>query len=94
MRGILAAVLMGLALWQAVVDWQATIDAGYAYRLTPIDQVLTGLAPGPAGSVLGAWRGTSIPWLWDPIGATMMALPMALVLAGLAALLWVTRRRR
>ncbi|WP_299134652.1 hypothetical protein [uncultured Amaricoccus sp.] len=94
MRGLLAAILMGLALWRAAADWQATIGQGYAYRLTPIGQVIEAAAPETYASVIGAWKATSVPYLWDPVGATLMSLPLALVLAALAALVWFTRRRR
>ena len=93
MRALLVAVLIGLALWRAAVDWQATIGQGYAYRLTPIGQTLEDMAPETYAAVIGAWKATGVPYLWDPIGATLMALPLALVIAALAALLWFTRRR-
>lgn len=91
MRRLIAAILLGGALWQAAVDWQATIGQGYAYRLTPIGQVLAKAAPQAYERLVGAWKAS--PLLWDPVGATLMALPLALTLAALAALLWLTRRR-
>lgn len=94
MLRIVAVLLMLAALWRAWIDWQATIGEGYAYRLTPIQPALAEIAPGPAARLFDAWRSTTIPYLWDPIGATVASLPAALVLAGLASLLWVTRRRR
>lgn len=94
MRGALAAILMAAALWRAAVDWQATIGQGYAYRLTPIGQVFADLAPERYALVIAAWQDSGVPWFWDPIGATLVALPLALVLGGLALLVWFTRRRR
>ncbi len=91
MRGLIAAILMAGALWQAGVDWQATIGQGYAYRLTPIGQVFANLAPETYAWLVGAWKAS--PLLWDPVGAVLMALPLALALAALAALVWFTRRR-
>ena len=35
-----------------------------------------------------------IPYLWDPVGAIVMSLPVALVLATVGAALFVTRERR
>ena len=94
MRAVLAAILVGLGVWQAVADWNATIGLGYAYRLTPIGQVIADAAPEAYARLMASWRGTGIPYLWDPVGRVLMALPMALALAVPGALLWVTRARR
>lgn len=91
MRLVLIVLLLGAALWRAVLDWRATIGEGYAYRLTSIDAALAEAWP-QRWEAFTAWA--EARGLWDPVGATLAALPLALVLAGLAALLWVTRRRR
>ncbi len=44
-RRLLVLLLAAAALWRAVLDWQATIGAGYAYRLASIDQVLAATWP-------------------------------------------------
>ena len=43
MRATVAILLMGLAFWAAVVDWNATIGTGYAYRF------------GTLGDRVGGW---------------------------------------
>ena len=35
-----------------------------------------------------------MPYAWDPVGAIVMSLPVALVLAALGAAVFVTRERR
>ncbi|TPE50175.1 hypothetical protein [Amaricoccus solimangrovi] len=94
MRLALALLLLGLGAWQAVSDWNATIGVGYAYRLTPVGQVLADAAPDFYARLMAVWQATRIPFLWDPLGRRLMALPMALVLIVPGALLWVRRRRR
>ncbi|PZQ51607.1 MAG: hypothetical protein DI556_05470 [Rhodovulum sulfidophilum] len=94
MRAILAVILMGLGVWQAVADWNATIGLGYAYRLTPVGQVIADMAPEVYPRLMAAWQGTRIPYLWDPIGRILMALPMALVLVVPGLLLWLGRKRK
>lgn len=94
MRAILAIALMALGIWQAVADWNATIGLGYAYRLTPVGQVIADAVPEFYARLIASWQGIGIPYLWDPVGRVMMALPMAIVLGVPGALLWVTRRRR
>jgi hypothetical protein len=85
MRLGLALALLALAVVQAAVDWQATIGSGYAYRLTSLAGALEGWAPGAA-----TWVAERLPWAW-----TVLAfLPVAIVLATPALVLWFTRRRR
>lgn len=86
MRLVLIFLLLAGALWRAVVDWQATIAQGYAYRFASIETVLAETWPGLMSAV-------EPPGWWEQIGATLGSLPLSLVLAGIAALLWLTRRR-
>jgi hypothetical protein len=86
LRRLLAAVLLGLALWQAYVDWQVTIGEGYAYRLTSIGQAVERTWP--------ATPLTAEEWGSTDIGGALLALPLAPVLAGIAVLLWLSARRR
>jgi hypothetical protein len=94
MRVVLAILLLGLGIWQAAEDWSATIGLGYAYRLTPVGQVIADMAPNFYARLMAAWQGTRVPYLWDPIGRVLMALPMALVLIVPGALLVLKRRRK
>lgn len=91
-RRAIALLLFAGAAWQAAADWQATIGQGYAYRMTPIGQVLANAAPGPYDRLVAGWKAS--PLLWDPVGMVLMALPLAPVLGLVALLLWITRPRR
>jgi hypothetical protein len=93
MRLLIVVVLLALAAWRAWIDWQATIGEGYAYRLTTIDQSLSHAFPEAHAELISAWQGVSPGWLWNPLGTTFLGLPLAMVLALLAALIWATRRR-
>lgn len=85
MRLILMLLFAVPALWVAVRDWQATIGAGNAYRLRSLGTGLAELLPGNA--LLEGIAGTNL-------GAMLLQLPLALVLGGIAVLIWVTRSRR
>jgi hypothetical protein len=93
-RITLAFLLLLAAFWRGWTDWERTIGEGYAYRLTSIGGTWEQASPESHAATVAAWRAADIPYLWDPIGATLLALPLALVLVVLAALLWFTRRRR
>lgn len=93
-RGLIVALLLAAAIWRGWIDWERTIGAGYAYRFTSIGGALAEVWPASTARILAAWQSSEIRYFWDPLGATLMALPLAPVLAGLAALLWLTRRKR
>jgi len=93
MRILLAVLLMGAAFLMAVADWQITIGQGYAYRLRSIEQALAVVAPERTARFVEGWKLHGFLF-WDPVGAFLMALPLALVLAAFAMLLWVSRPRR
>lgn len=92
MRLLLAFLLIAAALWRGWLDWQATIGQGYAYRLKPVGQVLADTWPQAFERFVAGVQGSSVPFLWDPIGMAVFAVPLALLAALLAAGLWVTRR--
>jgi hypothetical protein len=92
-RIALAALLLGAGLWRAALDWRATIGEGYAYRFTSIGRALEAALPDLHDRIAGLAAGSDGAW-WGPAVAGLLALPLALVLIGLAALLWLTRRRR
>jgi hypothetical protein len=91
MRLVLILLLLAAALWRAALDWAATIGQGYAFRLTSIDAALADAWPERWAGIVEAAKANG---RWDPIGATLTAVPLALVPALLAFLLWITRRRR
>jgi hypothetical protein len=94
MRILLAVLIAGAALAIAVVDWQATIGQGYAYRFTTLGTMLQGYWPEGYLRLVTGLKASRIPYLWDPVGAIVMSLPVALVLATAGAGLFVTRERR
>ena len=85
MRIAIALLLAALALVQAWFDWGATIGEGYAYRFTSIGAALRRASPATA-----SWLVENAPWFWSLIAV----LPLALVLFGVAALVWLSGRRR
>ena len=91
MRLALVLLLLAAAVWRAALDWRATIGEGYAYRLTSIDAALAGGWPEGWGRITEAAKANG---LWDPVGAALTSVPLALVPAILAGLVWITRRRR
>ena len=94
MRALLAIVLLGTAFWRAGVDWQATIGQGYAYRLDTVGGVASATWPETHAQLVAGLQQSGVPLAWNPVGAFVMALPLALVLATAAYAVWVTRRRR
>ena len=80
--------------WRAGVDWQATIGQGYAYRFGTLGSLIQGHWPEGYTSLVVSLKQSGVPWAWDPVGAVVLSIPVALVLAVLAALLLVTRERR
>ena len=94
MRAILAVVLALLALWRVIADWQGTIGAGYAFRLRSIDLVVSEQWPLGYQQLVESLQSSGVPFAWDPVGAFVMALPLALIPALLAVILWVTRGRK
>ena len=93
MRATLAILLAAVALWRAALDWQGTIGAGHAYRLRSIGAVMSEQWPDGYASLVKSLQASGVPFAWEPVGALVMAIPLALVPALLAALLWVTRDR-
>ena len=93
MRVILAVVFLAAAVWRAGVDWQATIGQGYAFRLgthrQPDLQALAGAIRQPRRGL----KQSGVPFAWDPVGAILMSMPLALVLAAIAGGVWLTRPR-
>jgi hypothetical protein len=93
MRAVLVIVLVAVALWRIVADWQGTIGAGYALRLRSIGTVISEHWPESYAHLVESLQASGVPFAWNPVGAFLMALPLALIPALLAALLWVTRER-
>jgi hypothetical protein len=94
MRAVLTILLLGAALWCAVVDWQATIGTGYAYRLSSLGGWLATGWPDAHAGLVRTLVASRVTWAWDPVGAFLLSLPLALVLAAAGFGLWITRDRR
>jgi len=94
MRLFLAILLFGAAFWRAAADWLATIGQGYAYRFGTLGSLIQGIWPEGYTSLVVSLKASGVPYAWDPVGAVVMSLPVALVLAALGAALFVTRERR
>ncbi|MCB1351622.1 MAG: hypothetical protein KDK03_02665 [Rhodobacteraceae bacterium] len=93
MRIVVMVAFAGLALWRAWIDWQATIGEGYAFRLASIDRVFAENAPGSHAKVVSILQNFGPDWLWDPVFTTLFSLPLALIPALIAGILWLTRPR-
>lgn len=91
-RMFAAILLLTAAFWRAAVDWQSTIGNGYAYRFTSIGAMIQNFWPDEFESMKVFWRSSGIPYAWDPVGATVMAAPVAAVLALCAGLIWLSSR--
>jgi hypothetical protein len=93
MRAIVTILFLGAALWRAGIDWQATIGQGYAYRLGSFGGLVSRHWPEQYAQLVRSLERSGVPYAWNPVGAVLMSLPVALVLAAVAAAVWVTRER-
>ena len=91
MRAALALILLAAAAWRLVLDWQATIGAGYAFRPGTIGGFITAHWPEDYANLVTSLEASGVPFLWDPVGACLLSLPVAIVLAALACAIWVSR---
>jgi hypothetical protein len=94
MRWVFAILLLAAGLWQGWVDWQATIGAGYPFRMTSIGGALERADPERFAALVAAGEASGINWLWDPMMTTLLALPLALLLFVAAGIVWFVRRKR
>lgn len=93
MRTAFASLFLALALWRAAVDWQATLGQGYAYRFGSLGGLVDDRWPGATGRLAGTVQAWGPGWAWDPVGAFVLSLPLAPLLATIAAAFWFTRAR-
>jgi hypothetical protein len=94
MRALVVIALLAVALWRAAADWEATIGEGYAYRMSSIGDTIAEHQPQAYARLVGSIERSGVPYAWDPVGAVIMSIPLALLFAALAGLLWITRPRR
>jgi hypothetical protein len=93
MRATVTILLIGAALWRAGLDWQATIAQGYAYRFATPGGLISAAWPRNYAALVEGLERSGVPYAWNPVGALVMSLPIALVLAAIGVGLWITRER-
>ena len=59
-----------------------------------LGQAIARAWPEGYANLVDALRRSGVPFAWDPVGAFVMSLPLALLLAAIAWLIWITRPRR
>lgn len=94
MRAFLALIILAAALWRAIIDWQATIGQGYAFRTASLGDVVGSRWPQDYDRLVEGLHRSGVPYAWDPAGAFVMSVPVALFLAAVAGMVWATRPRR
>jgi hypothetical protein len=93
MRAVLAILLLAAALWRVGVDWQATIGVGYAFRPGTLGGLVARHWPHDYQNLVASLQSSGVPFAWDPVGAFVLSLPVALLLAAAALAVWLTRER-
>jgi hypothetical protein len=93
MRAILAILLLAAAVWRTGVDWQATIGVGYAFRPGTIGGLISHHWPEDYQNLVASLQASGVPFAWNPLGAFVLSLPVALILAAGALAVWLTRER-
>jgi hypothetical protein len=93
MRAILIILFTGVALWRAAADWHATIGQGYAYRPGTLGGLMSSHWPTTYARLVDNLQHGAVPYAWDPVGAVVMSVPLALFFLSLAGWLWLGRPR-
>ncbi len=93
MRAILMIVFLGGALWRVGADWHATIGQGYAYRPGTLGTLAASHWPTSYAHLVEGLEHSSVPYAWNPVGALVMSVPLALLFFSLAGWLWLGRSR-
>ena len=93
MRAVLVVALALAALLRVALDWQGTTGQGGVLRLSSIGQAMEAAWPKSYLQMVTGWQQSPIPLAWDPVGTTLLSLPLALLLAFIAGLLWIVRPR-
>ncbi len=93
MRAILSLLFVAAAIWRIGVDWQATIGVGYAFRPGTIGGLISHYWPEDYQNLVASLQASGVPFAWNPVGAFVLSLPIALILAAIATGIWLTRER-
>ena len=91
MRAAIALVLVAAAAWRMMVDWGATIGKGYAFRPGTIGKFIQHHWPEDYANLVASLRASGVPFAWDPVGAFILSLPIALILGALGLAVWLSR---
>ena len=94
MRAVLAVLLLAAAVWRTGVDWQATIGVGYAFRPGTVGGLIAHHWPDDYQNLVASLQSSGVPFAWNPVGAFVLSLPVALLLAAMALAIWLTRERQ
>jgi len=89
----LALIFFGLCIWQGYVDYTRTLGVGEAYRMTSVEDVWSDISPSTYDTYFPMLRNSETPILWDPVGAALMAAPMAPVLLVIAVFFYAIRKK-
>lgn len=93
MRIVLTFLFLGAALWRVAVDWGATIGQGYAFRPGTLGGLISAHWPMNYAQLVDGLQRSRVPFAWDPVGAFVMSIPLALLFAALAGWCWLARAR-
>ncbi len=93
MRVVLTILFAAAALWRLGVDWSATISQGYALRLGTLGGVISAHWPANYAQLVDGLQRSRVPFAWDPVGALVLSIPVALFFAALAGWCWLGRSR-
>ena len=93
MRAVLAVLFLAAAIWRVGVDWQATIGVGYAFRPGTIGSLIAHYWPEDYQNLVASLQASGVPFAWNPVGAFVLSIPLALLLLVIASVIWLTRER-
>jgi hypothetical protein len=91
MRVVLTILFAAVALWRIAVDWSATISHGYAFRAGTLGSLIAAHWPANYAQLVDGLQRSRVPFAWDPVGALVMSIPVALLFAALAGWCWLGR---
>ena len=94
MRAVVAVLFLAAAVWRTGVDWQATIGVGYAFRPGTVGGLIRHRWPEDYQNLVAGLQASGVPFAWNPVGAFVLSLPVALLLATAALAIWLTRERQ
>lgn len=93
MRALFALIFFGLAAWLGYSDYNATAAQGEELALTPAIAWWQQVSPGTYEEFLPRLQEAEVPYLWEPVLATVLNWPAAVLFAGIAFFFFLIRRR-